>query len=101
MASQEYSITLDKPESLTPETVGSVFSVVQEQRIACLSDIKRQTGLKYDQIRAVLGFLKSRNLISVMKEKAGKLDLKAEQIPVKVTKDGSRTSLEEVSKMLP
>ena len=99
MASQEYSITLDNPRELTPEIVGSVFAVVQEH-VVCLSDIKRKTGLKYDQIRAALHFLESRNLISVMDDEAKELKLEKKQIPVKVTKDGRRTSLEEVSRML-
>jgi len=77
-----------------------VFAVAQEQSIVCLSDIKRETGLKYDVIRAALHFLEARNLITVMKEEAKRLGIQEQQTPVQVTHDARRISLEEVNRMV-
>ncbi|HEX8843782.1 MAG TPA: hypothetical protein VF791_04025 [Pyrinomonadaceae bacterium] len=100
MPPHEYPITLSRPELLEPEIVEMVFAVAQEQSIVCLSDIKRETGLKYDVIRAALHFLEARNLITVMKEEAKRLGIQEQQTPVQVTHDARRISLEEVNRMV-
>ncbi len=95
-----YSITLSNPKFLKPEIVEMVFGVTQEQSVVCLSDIKRETGLKYDVIRAALHFLESKNFITVMEEEAKRLGIKEQQTPVQITCDARRISLEEVGRMV-
>jgi len=99
MSLHEYPITLSNPDSLTTEIVERVFAVTQEQSVVCLSDIKRETGFKYDVIRAALHFLESWSLITVMKEEAERFGISGEQTPVKVTNKGRRTSSIELGRM--
>jgi hypothetical protein len=100
MSLNEYPITLSNPEVLRPEIVETVFSVARKGGVVCLSDIKRESGLRYDVIRAALHFLESRCLIVVMQEEARRFGIKGEQTPVRVTGRARRIGLEEVGRML-